>query len=432
MRSTAHDSALEFNSILSLLDSTYLSPNLLAMPEMITLGISNICDMKCTFCLRQHGFAVDNKCMDYRAFEALAPKLIGIRQAMLMGHGEPLLNSQFLDYARLCHKYSMETITTTHGMHLSETMSEALIEEGFEALCLSLDAVDQPTLDRLRPGVNLRQVCQKVSHLRDMRDRCGKNYPMLIINCTVSAINQEQMPDMVRLAHEIGVTTIFFSNLYINDPRLACFTIQDKARLERQFEMARSIGNRLGVAVHQVANETLRTRSEPTANGKPHGCQMAWSRLWAGSNGRTVICCNQGEDEGNIFNQSIDEAMNVPSKKSLRAELIQGQIRDVCSGCPELVANSRQRVVDILHQSEARLNQAQKINPRRKIELRERIRDYRMLAEIIFPPNATNCGLLGQVARKTLPQPVRSRMLKLFRRCKEFYSNGVRVGPKAL
>lgn len=410
MRSLAFEKERAINAILAKIDSTWISSNVLAKPETASIAIGTACDLKCEFCSRQHFIPVDSAFMDFASFRELIANLIGTKRAYLFGLGDPLLNRQFLDFVKVCHSFGIETSATTHAMHLTEQISQALIEEGMEELAISLDAAEQPLLEKLRGNSDLARISTNVRRLAELKKQANSPLPMLIVTCTMSTLNLHEMPSLVELAADLGAEAICFSDMIAIKPEFVQYTIQDREVYSTYLEQARARADALGLKVAQFYQKTQPWRYEVLPNeGMQHGCSMVWNGLFVEREGDTRPCCYLGMAQSNAFNEPLTAVMHSPEKMSVRKEMLEGKIRLECRGCASLIPNSRDRVERILQEVERDMDSLDLLSADDKAMLRSHVVDYRKKCNQMFSQDGTPASpnLIRSLARRTLPAPIR-------------------------
>jgi len=311
MRSTAYDRQRQINDLLAKIDSTWVSPRVLAKPTSAAVSIGSVCDLKCVFCSRQHFLPVDSAFMDFEQFQKLAPNLIGTRKASLFGLGDPLLNRRFIDFLRISHQYGIEATTTTHGMHLTEPVAQALIEEGMEELAVSLDAADPDLLQQLRANSDIERIFANLRRLADLKKQSGSKFPSLILTCTTSELNMAQMPALVQWAHDAGAEIVCFSDMIAIKPEFIRHTIRERGQFKGYYAQAKALAEKLGLTVGHFPQKSQpwKYNAIPT-EGLRHGCSMAWEGFFVERLGETRPCCYLATYESNAFAETLEQSQH--------------------------------------------------------------------------------------------------------------------------
>ena len=410
MRSLKFEKQRQVNEILKELDLTYLSPRMLAKPLQGWIRISTACDLACPFCERQYIHPVDSGFMDFDEFRRLAETLEGVQKVHLFGLGDPFLSKRFFEYVALCHARGAEVSTTTHGMHVNESLARRIIESGMEEISFSIDAATPELFNRLRKGADFDLVCNHLRQLNDLKRALGSDTPEVVVCCTTSTENVHELDAVVRLVHRLGSRHIFLSDLIpAITEHIACSVYNTEVAQENIAKAVR-VGEELGIEVNYFHhNPNPFTPTEVQTSGQPHGCGMAWTNLVVDRQGTTKFCCYIKDTLPSAFGCSIHEAMNSTEHEKNRQQLIDGDLRTECQGCPNLFVNHPDHVFGLLNHvrdliAESSLDEAT------RAELTRRVEDYHQKACHLFqrPSNSTPDGSFRQWVRNHVPGRIRA------------------------
>lgn len=412
MRSLAYERHRKLNSILARIDASYLCPEILAKPTNAAFSIGTACDLKCLFCVRQYVLPVDSGFMGLEDFARRVPDMTGTHRASLFGLGDPLLNREFIDYVRLCHEYGIETCTTTHAMHLTPDLSDAILAEGMEEIGISLDAADQPLLDQLREKSDLERIRRNVRYLADRKRERNLQYPAIILTCTTSLLNMHQMPALVQFAADAGAEGVCFSDMIAIRPEFVQHTIREFAAFNVYFKEAEVLAGKLGLKIAHFNQKSELWRYSPLPHeGLPHGCAMAWDGIFVERRGETRPCCYLAPEHNSFFEHPLKDILHSEEKVAVRSGLIASNIGIECRGCYSLIPNSRPRAESCLAQAEIMMSQSELISEADRTQLKSLLAEYRSKLDVVFPVAAAidriPPSLLRRLARRSVPQPVR-------------------------
>ncbi|HNT35593.1 MAG TPA: radical SAM protein, partial [bacterium] len=227
MRNTEHDYRISLNSVLTMLDSTYLSTESLAQPQNCWIRVSTACNVVCPLCPRQHLEPVDSGNMPFDEFQRVASQMVGIERASLLGLGEAMLHRRFFDFVEECHARGMFVFTSTNGMVLNEEMCRRVVESGIEEFNISMDACTPELFNRLRLGADFEHICTNMKRLSRLRAESGGKLPFLFVSCTVSTENVHEFHTMVPFVHEMGFDSIIFLDFLAAKEHLAHYAVQN-------------------------------------------------------------------------------------------------------------------------------------------------------------------------------------------------------------
>lgn len=191
--------------------------------KTLQIEITTECNFKCQMCLHANtrGTATDTsadlprRSMDPSVFAALArdvfPKLDRI---ILYGLGEPLMHPQFLSLLEISRRHlpaQARIEFTTNGSLLTPVYLNAMRPYQVHRIIVSLDSPSIQENSKLRQGFspevtdNIKYLCQsqRAGHPRE-----------IAIETVVSLNNLQDLPDLVRYCHAIGMPRLFVSHLY--------------------------------------------------------------------------------------------------------------------------------------------------------------------------------------------------------------------------
>lgn len=106
---------------------------------------------------------------------------------------------------------------STNGLLLTERLARDLLQAGVRYMAFSIDGATESTYRSVR-GSALRRVCENVRRLVALRgDACD---PQLSLTFVMLKNNLDQVPDVVRLAHDLGVD-------FVRLKKVDVFTLED-------------------------------------------------------------------------------------------------------------------------------------------------------------------------------------------------------------
>ncbi len=180
------------------------------LPSSLQIGISNPCNLSCRMCPYLEVHDADRSLMSMETFERFVPILPYIDNVHLSGFGETLLNKQLLSFVeRIRSIHPKITIAvTTNATLLDETISRGLIEAGVDRVVVSLDGASASTVESIRLGIDFEKVIANVRRLCAIRDQLGLRAPVVRFNYMVGYGTYRELPLLVELAHDVGVSEI--------------------------------------------------------------------------------------------------------------------------------------------------------------------------------------------------------------------------------
>jgi Fe-coproporphyrin III synthase len=306
---------------------------------LLTLYLSERCNSRCVTCdYWRHGRAD----MDLAAVKRLLPSLAGLQtEVVLISGGEPLLNPEWADIARLLRAQGLKLWLLTSGLSLAKHARR--VAELFEAVTVSLDGTIPATYEAIRGLDAFDKVCEGIR-------AATKAGAPVDIRVTVQRANYREMPAFVSLARELGVRQVSFLAVDVANPhafgRLNDFSASLALQpgdlpvfervldaLERDHEAA--FGS--GLIAESPAKLRRLLQYFRAIHGKdvhpPVRCNAPEFSAVVDANGRVRPCFFiPGPDEAVLSNDALPAALNGAAMIGLREDIRAGA-RPECSTC---------------------------------------------------------------------------------------------------
>jgi MoaA/NifB/PqqE/SkfB family radical SAM enzyme len=379
-----------------------LNPSREAQPLPVALLIepTSRCNMNCVMCARSiPGHRREEECDLPDPFVALLGKSMrGVQASRIQGLGEPLMSTNFIPLMNHLESNHVPIVTfNTNGYLLDEKMVQFLVEKGktFEhfRISFSLDAATQKTYDKIR-GKDFGRTLRNIRFLQDHKKKEGAVRPTVFINMALSRTNLPELPDFIRLAHDLeaevelnplamdkGYETIrirkgsypvfdYLKEVPTAYPRLYHKNIRKADRLGAQlkvpihkagdvismeepagrlkfFSRWKTMFQRISGASPRLAGlpEIIPVHHEkdPTFENLPL-CLLPWSQMVISSKGDLSLCCVQGFFDHLKNHRSIEEAWHSERACQIREELSRGAFPKECETADCTVKRWKDRV----------------------------------------------------------------------------------------
>ena len=218
-----------------------------------------------------------------------------------------------------------------------------------DELRVSLDAADARTFLLIRGKDYFNRIVRNVRAFTEMQAREGLAHPRVSLWLTGLKETIAQLPDFVRIAHDIGVKEVYLQRLVFCEDAPLGMARPDQALFER---LSREESQHLAAAEEQAAalgiSFNASGASEPgeslarKADKNPWSlCRRPWAVMYFTANGRALPCCiapfsQNGYENytlGDATQQSLREIWNGPAYREFRAALQSDAPPRCCSGC---------------------------------------------------------------------------------------------------
>jgi radical SAM protein with 4Fe4S-binding SPASM domain len=233
--------------------------------------------------------------------------------------GEPYINPKFLDMVRYASNKGIYTITSTNGHFLNDENAKKTIESGLDRMIISVDGTTQEVYQNYRKEGNLEAVLQGARNVVKWKKALKSNTPHIIFQFLVVKPNEHQIPEIYRLAKEIGVDEVKLKTAQVYDYEHGnelIPTIDKYSRYQKQSDGRYKVKN-------QLLNHCWKLW---------HACVITWDGL-------VVPCCFDKDAIhrlGDLKNVKFREIWQGEDYKNFRQLLLKGRDQiDICTNCTE-------------------------------------------------------------------------------------------------
>lgn len=155
-----------------------------ALPEIVQIEGTNICNAKCVFCPRDE---MDRKqgVMDMALFRKIVDECaaLGIQHVRLHNYGEPFIDRQLVEKTRYAKQRGIPEVgMISNGSLITEEAARGLIEAGLDAINISVDAAGREVFEATRIGLKYDKVIGNIERLVRIRAEMGRRRPKLILS----------------------------------------------------------------------------------------------------------------------------------------------------------------------------------------------------------------------------------------------------------
>jgi radical SAM protein with 4Fe4S-binding SPASM domain len=313
-------------NVLLVLISFYLTkwmkrPIQWGMPFTISVEPTTACNLRCPECpsglrafTRPTGNLKENFFRD--TINDLYKELIYL---IFYFQGEPYINPKFLDMVKYAHDKGIYTITSTNGHFLNDENAKKTIESGLDRMIISVDGTTQEVYENYRKEGNLEAVLQGARNVVKWKRELNSPTPHLIFQFLVVRPNEHQIPDIYRLAKEIGVDEVKLKTAQVYDYEFGnplIPTIEKYARYAKQEN-----------GTYRVKNKLLNHCWKLW-----HACVITWD-------GMVVPCCFDKDALhrlGDLKQLTFKAIWRGEAYHQFRSSLLKGRDQiDICTNCTE-------------------------------------------------------------------------------------------------
>lgn len=176
-------------------------------------------------------------------------------------------------------KHSARKYFCTNGMNLKK-IKDAVFDYHVDVFAVSLDGATDETNGRIRRGSKIDVITEDLKEIVRIKKEKGLKYPWInFVFCAMQS-NIRELPDLIRLAAEIGIDEVKVVYLTVFENSLLNESLWGHDDLVRSvFEESIQVGNELGIVL-----KLPHYAGEDEAGDKYHkDCFVSWRDFFVGS-----------------------------------------------------------------------------------------------------------------------------------------------------
>jgi radical SAM protein with 4Fe4S-binding SPASM domain len=287
--------------------------------------------------------------MKFDVFSGLIDQFPNLKSLHLQGLGEPMMHPRYFEMVALAKSKGIIVTTNTNLTLLNANRAELCITSGLDELHISIDGARPETYERIRVRGHYDRVMRNLQLLLAARQRLKSETPHLKLVMVIMRQNLEELPDLVRQAHEWNMEEIFVQHLahaftesslpeqyrpmreFVQAETLL---EEDIERIEYYFSKARSIAAMLGI---KLRLPRTRMRIHPPGTPGPQRCDWPWKGAYISYQGIAMPCCMVSTPDrinfGSMAEQTVEQIWNGKDYQDFRQQLSSDTPPEICSAC---------------------------------------------------------------------------------------------------
>jgi len=320
----------------------------LPLPEELYIEVTNRCNSRCETCVHTFRAPEPQRDMTLDEFRGLVDQVPLLRRVVLHGVGEPLLNRDLPAMIAYLNRRaaSPHILFNSNAILLTRQWQEALLEAGLDEYRISTDAAHAELYARIRGVDAFDCMVANVASFAQRIAEAGSG-PQLSLWCTAIQENLRDLPDLVRLAHRLGVGEVYVHRMVYHGGGLAkeeqsIFRAMHAAE-EALLAEAERLAEELGI-LFKASGATTPRGSLMSSDGDPRPwaqCRRPISLMYISANGNVLPCCLSpfttrdygGLILGNAFQTPLDGIWNGELYHLFRAALQTDTPWESCNRC---------------------------------------------------------------------------------------------------
>lgn len=273
-------------------------------PRRLVFELTNACNLDCVMCGRNDVYFKPTV-FDVKWIDKFDKVLNQVEEVTLMGWGEPTMHPNFVQILQKLDKYNVRKYFCTNGMKLGE-LKDVIFDNKVDIIAISLDGADAETNNRIRVGSDFDKIIDNLKYILKKKRKLGVKYPYMNFVFTAMKSNFHQIPDMVRLAYEVGIEEVkivyltVFSDRMLNESLYNC-----QQEVKKVFDEAAKVAEILNIKL-----KLPYIQGKDVGGNKYHKeCYVAWRDFFLGSDGYIRPCMSTPIKFFNINDYEKFEAM---------------------------------------------------------------------------------------------------------------------------
>jgi len=287
----------------------------------ISVEPTTACNLKCPECpsgLRSFSRPTGNLKSDFfrKTIDQLSHKLLYL---IFYFQGEPYINPGFLDMVKYANDKGLYTVTSTNGHFLSKENCKKTIKSGLDRIIISVDGTTQDTYESYRKEGKLEVVLEGAKNLVKARKELNSATPHIIFQFLVVKPNEHQIPEIYKLADEIGIDEVKLKTAQLYDHKHGNPLMPTDDKYSRY-------------KANEAGEYSIKSQLEDHCWKLWHACVITWD-------GMVVPCCFDKDAThrlGDLKNQTFENIWRGKEYGKFRKSLLKGRDQiDICQNCTE-------------------------------------------------------------------------------------------------
>lgn len=304
-----------------------------AMPVRVNIATTDGCNLRCPMCISP--FHDECNELPFETFEELGSELFPrAKEYHTTLAGEPLVTSYFRKIPEILQQYNTKMSFVTNGILLTQDISE-LIMPVLRDIKVSFDGATKETFQKVRPNADFEGILSNIEKFVELRNNSPYN-PTITLLPTVMYDNVRELPDIVELAHDLGVDRVKVCFMVLRNPDLMDQSLwfhKELANeyLDKSIELAESYGIKTKFYKKFNLDESYLHRKRDTWK---IDCRFLWEEGWVKVDGNVIPCCNIDTPVvGNIYEESFTDIWNNNMYQDMRQRLNSDDPYECCKHC---------------------------------------------------------------------------------------------------
>jgi len=184
------------------------------LPSTLHIETTTVCNLSCEYCVLGSNM-YEKKVMGISEFKSLKNYFKKVNHISLSGLAEPLMNKNIVEFIKIIKEENDQCGVSifSNGKLLTEELSARLVESKLDAFEFSLDGVIPEVVDKIRKNGEFSKTIENLKTFNSIKLRKNSKKPVFMATNILQKKNYQQLPDVVKLASELGVVKLNVNGL---------------------------------------------------------------------------------------------------------------------------------------------------------------------------------------------------------------------------
>lgn len=313
---------------------------LFSRPQGVQIEPTNRCNQKCVMCARNAGLDVPVGDLSLENFKKIMGQLPGVRNLLLNGLGEPLLNKDLPEMIKFASSRGVAVSINSNCALIDDSLAVKLVDSGLRLVKISMDSADADTYRSIR-GADMAPSINGIKALVKARKEKNSRLPELWFNSIIMKQNYRDLIGILKLGESLGVDLVRFKPVNVFDLH------QNENFLTERDELKKTIKETMEAAKGiKIGHNLAKLLSDFDIYYRPKEkipCYSPWTELYIQHYGGVRLCCEfySGKyDIGNMLEESFESVWNGPRMRQIRRQFKKGETNfPVCRNCNRFQKN---------------------------------------------------------------------------------------------
>ena len=234
-----------YNKLLAEISFISKRTHVMNYPVQIQVESTERCNAQCVMCEHLYNHNAVRRDFSKEGIALLEKVFPFAEEVYIHGIGEPFIAENILPLLRSCTHFQIRVSSNSNMSYFTEEIIKEM-KKCFFRLMISCDGATEETYEGIRRGTRLQDMLSNVRRIRAENPSIG-----LRMSVVAMRQNVRELPDIVVLAHSIGVEGITISHLVAN-PLIGnesdCL-VHYPAHLHKYMRKARAAAESLGITI---------------------------------------------------------------------------------------------------------------------------------------------------------------------------------------